>query len=328
MQIINYFESDIKSQLIEKIEICDWGAAKFLAELLREDRFFEMLGGEGDLYLLMDDETLVSFLTLTRQDVVRDESMYPWIGFVFTVPAFRGHRYSEMLMNHAEEIAKSKGFDKVFVATDHIGLYEKFGYEYLENRIGYWGDDNRVLCKILTNNKERAMNIKTERLFITEFTLDMAEAVHLNSLDEDNRRFNPDEVFETVDEAKETVKFLISVYENGDGPLVYPVLLHNSTYIGYVQAVPFEDGKWEIGYHIGETFTKKGYATEAVKAFLPVIMKQLNITEMIGVCLAENKGSVKVMEKSSFVKEFEGIGNYQGEDKEICRFHYCVSSVN
>lgn len=42
------------------------------------------------------------------------------------------------------------------------------------------------------------MKIKTERLIITEFTMDMAEAVHLNSLDEDNRRFVPDEVFETI----------------------------------------------------------------------------------------------------------------------------------
>ena len=171
------------------------------------------------------------------------------------------------------------------------------------------------------------MNIKTARLLITEFTPDMAEAVHLNSLDADNRRFNPDEVFETVKDARETVDFLMSVYENGDGPLVYPVLFHDGTYIGYVQAVPFEDGKWEIGYHIGESFTKKGYATEAVKAFLPVVMKKLNITEMAGVCLSENTGSVKVMEKTGFIKEFEGVGNYQGEDREICRFNYYMSSV-
>ncbi|MBQ8000888.1 MAG: GNAT family N-acetyltransferase [Ruminococcus sp.] len=169
------------------------------------------------------------------------------------------------------------------------------------------------------------MNIKTERLNITEFTLDMAEAVHLNSLDEDNRRFVPDEVFETVEDARDTVEFLMSVYESGDGPLVYPVLLHDNTYIGYVQAVPFEDGKWEIGYHIGEAFTKKGYATEAVRAFLPVIMKKLGITEMIGVCLADNKASVKVMERCGFVKTFEGMGNYQGEDREICRFVYYIS---
>ena len=166
------------------------------------------------------------------------------------------------------------------------------------------------------------MNIKTERLEITEFTLDMAEAVHLNSLDEDNRKFNPDEVFETIEDAKDTVEFLMSVYDNGDGPLVYPVVLLDGTNIGYVQAVPMDDDKWEIGYHIGKNYTGKGYATEAVKAFLPVIMDQLNITEMLGICVVENKASVKVMEKTGFVKEFEGMGSYQGEDREICRYTY------
>ena len=166
------------------------------------------------------------------------------------------------------------------------------------------------------------MNIKTERLFITKFTLEMAEAVHLNSLDEDNRKFNPDEVFETIEDAQDTVEFLMSVYDNGDGPLVYPVVLLDGTNIGYVQAVPMDDDKWEIGYHIGKNYTGKGYATEAVKAFLPVIMNQLNITEMLGICVVENKASVKVMEKTGFVKEFEGMGSYQGEDREICRYTY------
>lgn len=147
MQIVSYFESEEKAKFIEKIDACDWGAAKFLTELLRENRFFEMLGGEGELYLLMDGDELVSFLTLTKQDVIRDESMFPWIGFVFTVPEYRGHRFSEKLMNYAEDVAREKGFGKVYVATDHVGLYEKFGYEYLENRIDYWDDDNRVLCK-------------------------------------------------------------------------------------------------------------------------------------------------------------------------------------
>ena len=54
------------------------------------------------------------------------------------------------------------------------------------------------------------MRIETERLIITEFTADMAQAVHENSLDEDNRRFVPDEVFETVEDAREAVEFLMS----------------------------------------------------------------------------------------------------------------------
>lgn len=166
------------------------------------------------------------------------------------------------------------------------------------------------------------MRIDTERLIITEFNMDMAEGVHINSLDEDNRRFVPDEVFETVEDAAETVEFLMGCYESGEGPLVYPALLKDGTYIGYVQAVPMGDGVWEVGYHIGGAYTKKGYATEAVKAFLPVIMPRLGITEMLGICLTENIGSIKVMERSGFVKEFQGMGNYQGEDREICKFAF------
>ena len=159
---------------------------------------------------------------------------------------------------------------------------------------------------------------------MTEFQMSMAESVHRNSLDEDNRRFVPDEVFETVEEAAETVAFLMGCYESGDGPLVYPVLLKDETCIGYVQAVPMEDGSWEIGYHIGGDYTKQGYATEAVKAFLPVILPKLGITQIAGICLADNHASVKVMERSGFVKEFEGIGNYQGEDRKICKYRYTL----
>lgn len=114
--------------------------------------------------------------------------------------------------------------------------------------------------------------LTTERLTITEFTPDMALAVHENSLDDDTRRFVPDEVFETVEDAADTIGFLMSRYGGVEGPLVYPVLLNDSTNVGYVQAVPLDEGAWEIGCHIGGSYTNNGYATKAVKAFLPVII--------------------------------------------------------
>lgn len=168
------------------------------------------------------------------------------------------------------------------------------------------------------------MLLETQRLIITEFTPDMAQAVHENSLDKDNRRFVPDEVFETVEEAAETIDFLMSRYGGSEGPFVYPVLTKDGSNIGYVQAVPLGDGVWEVGYHIGAAYTKKGYATEAVRAFLPVIMKNIGIDKMAGVCLADNIASRKVMEKCGFVKEFEGIGDYQGEKRNICRYCYSL----
>ena len=166
------------------------------------------------------------------------------------------------------------------------------------------------------------MMIKTERLYITEFTLDMVEVVHRNSLDEDNRKFNPNEVFETIEDAQDTVVFLMSVYEDGDGPLVYPILLTDGSNIGYVQAVPMDEGKWEVGYHIAKVYTGNGYATEAVKAFLPKIMKKLNTKEIFGICVLENIASIKVLEKTGFKKIFEGVGMYQDEERKICKYIY------
>ena len=110
------------------------------------------------------------------------------------------------------------------------------------------------------------MKIETKRLMITEFTLDMASAVQENSVDEDNKRFVPDEVWETVEEAEEVLKFLVSQYGTVDGPLVYPIIVKaTKENIGYIQLCPIDNGKWEIGYHIAKKYTGKGYATEAVK---------------------------------------------------------------
>ena len=160
--------------------------------------------------------------------------------------------------------------------------------------------------------------IETERLIITEFTPDMAQAVHENSLDEENRRFTPDEVFETVEDALETIEFLMGCYGGEEGPFVYPVLLKTGENVGYVQLVEIEDG-WELGYHIGEKYRGSGYATEASAAFLPVMAEKKGLSEIIGVCLAENRASVKVMEKLGFENIFTGAGPYQGEEKEIVK---------
>ena len=166
------------------------------------------------------------------------------------------------------------------------------------------------------------MQLETKRLIITKFSPGMAQAVHQNSLDEDTRRFLPDEVFETIEDAASTIDFLMSQYERTDGPQVYPILLKDKTNIGYVQAVPAKGSIWEIGYHIAKQFTGKGYATEAVTVFLPFIMKQLAIQKIYGICDAENVASCKVLEKCGFSLEYEGFGAYQGKSTQIKKYVY------
>ena len=179
---------------------------------------------------------------------------------------------------------------------------------------------SKMLKDTVTNQKEESkMRIETKRLLITEFDLSMAENVHKNSLDEDTRRFVPDEVFETVDEARETIEFLMGCYESGEGPLVYPVLLQDSTNIGYVQLVPIEEGV-EVGYHIAKEFTGNGYASEALEAFLEHMQVVKHIKKVYGICVSQNVASKRVLEKCGFKKDYEGPGEYQDRTTEIAKY--------
>ena len=135
MKIVEYFASgaDVRACLLAGLRRCDWRAGRFLLTLLEEGTFAKTLGGEGKLFFLLDGSNVVSFLTLTAQDCVAAPEMTPWIGFVYTFPEYRGHRYAGRLLAHARQCAAAAGKPFVFLATDHAGLYEKYGFSY-------WGD--------------------------------------------------------------------------------------------------------------------------------------------------------------------------------------------
>ncbi|MBE5801110.1 MAG: GNAT family N-acetyltransferase [Clostridiales bacterium] len=165
------------------------------------------------------------------------------------------------------------------------------------------------------------MNIQTKRLTITDLTLDMAEDIWRNSQDDDNRRFVPDEVFDTLDEATETVAWLIDAAKTETGPFLFPVFLKDGINIGYVQLCAIEAG-YEIGYHIAKPYTGQGYASEAVQAFLPVIMERYEIDKVYGIVLEENKASCRVLEKCGFELIFEGLSDYQEEKRLLKKYWF------
>ncbi len=65
----------------------------------------------------------------------------PLIKWVFVKEQYREHRLSQALLEAAAEYAKGLGFDKVFLTTWHVGLYEKYGFVKIfdkEVRDGYF----------------------------------------------------------------------------------------------------------------------------------------------------------------------------------------------
>lgn len=147
MEIKEYFSATDRERWLEKIKKSDWGAGQFLCQLLRDGRFRQLCGQTARVYLLTDGEELVSFCTLAELDDVRDTDLGPWIGFVYTFPAYRGHRYAGRLLEHAFATAVSEGAGRVYISTGHTGLYEKYGYTFHRTLPDMNGEPSRVYVR-------------------------------------------------------------------------------------------------------------------------------------------------------------------------------------
>jgi len=165
------------------------------------------------------------------------------------------------------------------------------------------------------------MDLKTERLLIRKLDESMATSVSLNSLDQENRRFLPDEVFETKEDALSAIQYLMSRYETEEGPFVYAVLLKDGKQIGHVQLVKIQEG-WEVGFLIGKAYRGRGYALEAVQAFLPIIMEKKKLFQVLGITSSENIASQRVLDRLGFVMTGQGPGSYQGREEEIQTYSF------
>lgn len=146
MKIINYFRDDRQAHWLGQIAACEWRAAGFLAQLLTEGTFHDTLG-KSTLYLLVDGDRLASFVTLAERDCIDAPEYTPWIGFVHTAPEYRGRRCAGVLIDHAVKVAGEHGAKQVYICTDHVGLYEKYGFAYQENRVSIYGEDSRVYIR-------------------------------------------------------------------------------------------------------------------------------------------------------------------------------------
>lgn len=254
--------------------------------------------------LMAETFELAKEMGYTRIIIFGEPDYYPKVGFktcdCFQIttswganfPAFMG---LELVDNAFEGIRGKFYADPVFddLPQEQVEAYN-LNFPYLKKmRLpGQWD-----FAK--TEAYHEPYNIVTDRLVITRFDDQMAQLIHEQSLDENNRKFVPDEVFESIEEAQETIGFLKSVYEDDTQPQVYPVTLKCGLTIGYVQLVPIQTG-WEVGYHIGEAHQNRGYATEALRAFLKVMVPKMKITSLYGICHVENKASQKVLSKCGF----------------------------
>lgn len=132
MKVVKYYEARNKEHWKNEIGKGDWSAAKLLFSLLDQENLKELCGPSSEVYLLTDNDKLVSFAVLAEQDEIDAPELSPWIGFVYTFPAYRGNHFAGELINHICNILKSDRITGVYISTQETGLYEKYGFTFLK----------------------------------------------------------------------------------------------------------------------------------------------------------------------------------------------------
>ena len=81
-------------------------------------------------YLCIDSDTIVGGLGVIENDFHNRPDLSPNICAVYVEEKYRGIGIAGKLLNYAVSELKKKGISPVYLVTDHIGFYEKYGWEY------------------------------------------------------------------------------------------------------------------------------------------------------------------------------------------------------
>ncbi len=136
MKIKNIMD-DIK-HLEEYVKTCQvtWGKKKTDEELktyikekvkriLEEDKVISILG-------LLDNDKLIGFISLFKYDGDEMKNLTPWYATMYVKKEYRNKGYSKILNDAILNEAKKKGFDRIYLKSNLVNYYEKFGAKYIK----------------------------------------------------------------------------------------------------------------------------------------------------------------------------------------------------
>jgi len=95
-------------------------------------------------YLLYDGDEIIGGAGLISNDFISRMDLQPWLCALYIEEEHRGSAHGSLLIEYVKADAKKLGFPDLYLCSDHIGYYERYGFEYLA--VGYhpWGESSRI----------------------------------------------------------------------------------------------------------------------------------------------------------------------------------------
>ena len=85
---------------------------------------------ENGWYLCLDEDKIVGGLGVIENDFHDRKDLSPNVCAVYTEDEYRKKGIAGNLLNMVVEDMRSKGISPLYLVTDHIGFYERYGWEF------------------------------------------------------------------------------------------------------------------------------------------------------------------------------------------------------
>ncbi|MCJ7842831.1 GNAT family N-acetyltransferase [Lederbergia sp. NSJ-179] len=95
-------------------------------------------------YLMEQSDEIIGCAGLISNDFISRMDLWPWISALYIEEDYRGRSLGEKLILRAKADAERAGFNRVYLCTDHIGYYEKYGFTYMGDGYHPWGHRSRI----------------------------------------------------------------------------------------------------------------------------------------------------------------------------------------
>ena len=82
-------------------------------------------------YLCLDGEKIIGGLGVIENDFHDRKDLAPNVCAVYTEEEYRSQGIAGRLLDFAVEDMRKKGVSPLYLVTDHIGFYERYGWEFL-----------------------------------------------------------------------------------------------------------------------------------------------------------------------------------------------------
>ena len=139
-------DTELAKKLLEYVEHFSWlEVREHTAGVIREWAFEAW----ESPFAAVADGRIVGMATIAKTDYYPLPEIYPWVSTIFVSEAYRGRRISEALIDCANQYARRLGFARTYIPTAHIGLYEKYGYQYVRDIVNYGNGVDRLYVKEL-----------------------------------------------------------------------------------------------------------------------------------------------------------------------------------